>query len=203
MSFLAALAPSILGLGGSLGGGALARQKTQETPIQKQQRQLIDELLASIGGQGQYSNLFNMDDEAFQRSYVDPMKRMFNTQIAPQIQQSYIQSGQQRGTGMENALTRAGVDLDSMINQYYSQAMENAQNRQMNALSGIMGMGAGATPGQSMGQAMGQGITGFLSGEGFPKSMDTLLNYYNNRKGFTKDNPTASTASGVTAGGTQ
>lgn len=198
MSFLAALAPSLIGLTGSLGGGALARSKPQETAMQKTQRQLVDELLASVKGQGAYSDLFNMDEDAFQRSYIDPMKQMFNTQVAPQIQQSYIQSGQQRGTGMENALTRAGVDMDQMLNQYYSQALQNAQKNKMNAFSGIMGMGAGVQPQQSTGQAMGQGLSGFLSSEGFPKSMDTLVNYYNNRKGFAKDNPTTSTASGGT-----
>lgn len=90
MAFLASLIPSLISAGGALGSAALGRRKREETPIQSQQRELIDDLLASIKGNGSFSNLFNVDEDTFQKSFIDPMKQKFESQIAPQIQQSDI-----------------------------------------------------------------------------------------------------------------
>jgi len=174
------LISALIGAGGAIGGSALARRGNQETPIQGRQRELIDQLMSSLGGDGPFSSLFNVDEESFQRSFVDPMKEKFRSQIAPQIQQGYISSGQQRGTGLDDKLSRAGVDMDQLLNQYYAQMQEGARNRQANAMGSILGVNQGAAPEQSMGQAIGQGITGYVGSEGFGQSMDDII------KGFTK-----------------
>src|ERR1044072_7152085 len=105
---------------GSIGGGFLAGRgsASPETKMQKTQRKLVDQLLASLGGEGPDANLYNADENIFQKSFVEPALSKFNYQIAPQIQQQYIQSGQQRGTGLEDQLLRAGVDLDALLNQH-------------------------------------------------------------------------------------
>ena len=103
--------------GGLIGGaaGGLLGAKPKETPMQAKQRELVDQLLGSLQGGGPFSSLFNVDEAGFQRSFVDPMKYKFQSQIAPQIQQQYIESGQQRGTGLDDTLTRAGVDMDQEL----------------------------------------------------------------------------------------
>jgi len=71
--------------GGAIAGGILGREN-KETPMQAKQRELVDQLLSSLNGQGPYSNMFNVDNASFQKSFIDPMKQKFNSQIAPQIQ---------------------------------------------------------------------------------------------------------------------
>jgi len=177
-----AIGTGIGGLIGGVGSAILGRGQNKETPVQGQQRQLIDQLLASIGGQGPYSDLFNLDENAFQKSFVDPMKQKFQSQIAPQLQQSYIASGQQRGTGLDDTLTRAGVDIDQLLNQFYSQQQQGAMNRKAVAMSGILNQGAGVGPGQTVGEAALSGLGGYLGSEGFSTSLNDIISAFSNQK---------------------
>jgi len=181
-----AIGTGVGGLIGGAAGGLLGRQNKQ-TPMQAKQQELIDQLLASLGGEGPYSNLFNVDENAFQKSYVEPMKQKFQSQIAPQIQQSYIASGQQRGTGLDDTLTRAGVDMDQLLNQYYAQMQEGAMGRKANAMGGILQMGAGAPETPSMGEAAMQGLGGYLSSDAFSKDIGNIVSSFTDRKGFEQD----------------
>jgi len=179
----AAIIPIISALisgGGAALGGYFNRQKPQDanpSAMQQTQKDLIDQLLASIKGNGPFSDLFNFNEDTFNKSYLEPAKQMFNSQIAPQIQQSFIANGQQRSTGMENQLTRAGVDMDQLLNQAYGGMQQNAQQNKMNAINSILGMGAGAgsTPGQTGKNAAGQGFSGYLTGEGFGSDIQDIL----------------------------
>lgn len=181
-----AIGAGVGGLIGGIGGGLLGRQDKQ-TPMQGKQQELVDQLLASLQGGGPYSNLFNVDEAGFQRSFVDPMKQKFSSQIAPQIQQSYIASGQQRGTGLDDTLTRAGVDMDQLLNQYYAQMQEGAMGRQANAMGSILGMRAGAPATPSMGEAAMQGLGGYLTSDQFGKDIGGITQSFMDRKGFEKD----------------
>ena len=105
---------------------------SKESKMQKTQRKLIDKLIGSLNGQGEFSDLFDSSPEAFQKSFVEPAQARFRNQTAPMIQQQYIESGQQRGTGLDDTLTRAGVDLDSMLNQYAYQFGQDSLNRKQN-----------------------------------------------------------------------
>jgi len=161
---------------GSLFGGGLSRRKTQptETPMQAKQRELVDQLLSSLSGEGPYADLFKADDATFQRSYVDPAKARFRTQTAPMIQQAAIAGGQQRGSGLEDTLTRAGVDMDMLLNQQYGQMQEAAQQRQQSMIGNILGMGPGAPvrqPSQSFGSAAGEGLSTYLASPAFGGAM--------------------------------
>ena len=167
---------------GSVGSAALGRRQNQETKMQKTKRELVDDLLDSLKGGGSFNDLFQADYDTFQKSYVDPAKSIFNNQIAPQIQQQYIATGQQRGTGLDDALTRAGVDLDQMLNQQYGQFQENALNRKSNAISGILGQDAGAQNPESFGQAAQQGGAAYLSSSGFQDNLDSILDKYKTKQ---------------------
>ena len=168
------------GIGGAIGGGLMGGNK--ETPMQGKQRELVDQLLASLKGSGPYSDMFNSNEATFNKSFRDPAMSMFKNQISPQIQQGYIASGQQRGTGMEDTLTRAGVDLDQLLNQQYAQYQQNAQGNRMNAMNTILSMGAGQ-PQLSAGERAMQGLGGYLSSDQFGKGMYNLGDVIA-RKGF-------------------
>ena len=196
MSFL----PAAIGAIGSIGGGLLAGGGNKESKMQRTQRKLVDKLLSSLDGSGPYSDLFSFDEGTFQKSFVEPAMSKFRNQIAPQIQQQYIQSGQQRGTGLDDQLLRAGVDLDSLLNQHMFQAQESAKQRGVGAISNIFGVqGSPAQP--SFGQNLGQAAAGYLSspafsealkGFGQPAAMQQQSNVFNpppqpTRKGFLPD----------------
>jgi hypothetical protein len=116
-----------------------------------------------------------MDEEAFQKGVADPARSRFRMQTAPQIQQAFISSGQQRGTGLDDTLTRAGVDLDQLINQQMFQQQQLAQNRQVSALSSILGQGKGERGDIPLGTAALEGLSGALSSPGLKGDIGNLL----------------------------
>lgn len=188
--FTIALASAGIGAAGSIASGYLSSKNSgQETKNQKTSRKLVDKLLASLEGNGPYSDLFNTDQESFQKSFVDPAKSMFNNQIAPQIQQQYIASGQQRGTGLDDTLTRAGVDLDQLLNQQYADYQQGALNRKQNTISSILNQGAGGSPGRSTGESASDAFSGYLSSNSFQNSISDLT------KQFASKNPQQSLSS--------
>ena len=159
--FTAALLQAGLGMGASAIGGLFGRNKG---PTQQQQNQQnhIDQILAGLRGEGPYAQMFSADRETFDQMYGDPAREQFRTQTTPAIQQGYIASGQQRGTGMEDTLTRAGVNMDQMLNQQYGQYQQNAMGNQMNAINAILGY-QGQPGAQSRGSAMAQGVGGYFA----------------------------------------
>ena len=189
MSFAAMAIPAAISAAGSIAGGYLAGKSSgQETKTEKTKRHLIDQLLASLGGEGPYSDLYKTDYDSFQKSFVDPAKSLFQNQIAPNIQQQYIASGQQRGTGLDDQLLRAGVDLDQLLNQHLMEYQQGGQNRTQNTISSILGGGSGGTQNMSSGQAFKQAGAGYLSSDSFSNSVADIFNNYSKnqttRKGF-------------------
>jgi hypothetical protein len=170
--------PAAINAVGSIGGGLLSGGGNKETRIQRRQRKLIDKLLGSLDGEGPYSDLFNADEDAFQKSFVEPAQSMFRNQIAPQIQQQSIASGQQRGTGLDDQLLRAGVDLDSMLNQQYYQFNQDALNRKQGAMNSILGSGSGAPNTPSFGQNLGSAVGGYLGGDAFKEFTKDATGYF-------------------------
>jgi hypothetical protein len=184
---MASFIPAAIGAGASAISSIFSRDRGKETKTQKQQRKLVDDLIASLQGNGSFNDLFQGDYDAFQKSFVDPAKSIFKNQIAPQIQQSYIASGQQRGTGLDDTLTRAGVDLDQLLNQEYMKYQQGMLDRKQNTISSILGAPQGAQPGISSGQAASLGLSGFLSQqENFGQDVYDLFNKKSEpqRKGF-------------------
>ena len=151
---MTALLNMALSIGGSMmGKGTSSGQRRDENTIK--------DILASINGQGPYSDMFNVDYDAFQKSYVDPAMSQFNNVTAPNIQQNSIASGQQRGTGMQDELSRAGVNMQDMLNQQYAGMQEKANTRKYNALQGTLGQGQGSNEG-----GIGQALAGFSQSPG-------------------------------------
>ena len=185
--------PALIGAAGSLGSGLLAGRSAapKETKMQKTQRKLVDQLISSLSGGGPYSDLFSADEGTFQKSFVEPAQKMFQNQIAPQIQQQYIASGQQRGTGLDDSLIRAGVDLDSLLNQQMYQFQQDALNRKQSSINSILGSGAGAPNSPTASQDVMSGLSGYLSSQGFADTTANLFKKPGNvplqRKGFEKD----------------
>jgi hypothetical protein len=131
-----------------------------------------------LKGDGPYSSLFTPSEEDFNRSFADPARQRFASQTAPQIQQSYIAGGQQRSTGLEDTLARAGVDMDQLLNQQYMQYAQGKEQNKMNALNQILGQGPGVGPKQSPWEAAGQGVAGYLSAPAFGQDISNILSSF-------------------------
>lgn len=159
--------PPLVAAAASTAGSLLSKGGNKETKQQRTSRKTADELLASIKGDGPFSGLFQTDENAFNKSFVEPAQARFRNQIAPQIQQQYIASGQQGGTGLDDQLLRAGVDLDQLLNENYLKFQQGGQDRMSNTLNGIVGMGAGAPNQMSNSEAFSQGVSGFLTSDPF------------------------------------
>lgn len=156
----------------SVGGGLFGGQK--ETPIQGQQRNIIELLMQGLSGEGPFADLFKNDEAFFQKSYVEPALSQFENKIAPQIQQQFIQSGLQRGSGLDSALTQAGIDMNQLLSQLRGQMQQGAQNRASSAISHILGQNAGV-PEQSLGEKLGQSLAGYASGQGARQTLENLF----------------------------
>ena len=63
-------APAAIGAAGSVVGGLLggAGKANQETKLQRTQRKLVDKLVSSLSGQGPFADLYNTDNDVFQKS---------------------------------------------------------------------------------------------------------------------------------------
>ena len=196
----AAAIPAAIQAAGSIAGGYLSSRGNKESETQRTQRKLVDKLISSLSGKGQFSDLYSTDESAFQKSFVEPAQARFRNQIAPQIQQQYIAGGQQRGTGLEDQLLRAGIDLNSLLNESYLGYQEKGKDRMQNTISNILGLGSGAPPEQSIAQNLAQSTGGYLASDAFKGGISDIYQAYNKqpsqpaqiamppvRKGFEQD----------------
>ena len=175
--------------GANIIGGYLASSGSgKRSRTEKKNQSTIDQILAGLKGEGPYAKLYAGDEEAFQKSFVDPAKAMFKNQIAPQIQQGFIANGMQNGTGLEDTLTRAGVDLDQLINQEYMNFQNNAMNRSQSAIDQILNANVGGHQ-YSSSERWNQAIGGYLTspefnkqvsggGQAWQQGQDMMAKYY-------------------------
>tara|TARA_R110000868_G_scaffold114392_1_gene306590 strand:+ start:252 stop:872 length:621 start_codon:yes stop_codon:yes gene_type:complete len=173
---LAAALPAVISAAGSAASGYLAGQGNKETKLQRQRRKLLGDVIESVRtGKGDYADLFASSWEDFDKGFAEPARQRFRDRGAPQIQQQYIHSGMQRGTGLDDALARAGVDLEGQINSNYMQYQNSALNRKQNLLNTAMS-GTEAGPQSSGWENAAQGLGGYMGSEGFQKNLENIFN---------------------------
>jgi len=164
-----------IGAGVGLVGGGLMGYLNRSKPSksEKKKDKLVDQLLQSVNGQGPYSDLFNANEQTFQKNFAEPAMRRFKNVTAPQIQQQYIARGMHKGTGLEDALMRAGVNMEDMINQNYMQYQEAANQRKMQGLNTVLGQ-PNTPDAQSGWGAFGQGVGAYASTDQFGNQVKDL-----------------------------
>ena len=129
-----------------------APQNRQVDQFTGGQKDLLTDLINKIlsGQDG-----FGFDEDAFQSSFVDPALKQFQNRIAPQIQQQFIGSGFSQGSSLENALTRAGADVQGGLDQQRAQLLNAALDRQLQGAQTALGA-------RQFGIEQDPGSTGFL-----------------------------------------
>lgn len=184
--------PAIASAGTSFLSGILGKKGNEETPIQKQKRQLIDQMLASLNGEGPYSNLFQASEEDFNKSFREPALANFRNRTAPAIRGQYTGGayGQLRSdsTGIEDSLTRAGVDMDQLLNKQYLNYVQGKEANARGAIGNILGADRGAPNEQSWLNAGSQGLSGYLSSPGFGNDLTSLLSSFSQKSGAPSQN---------------
>lgn len=116
--------------------------REQVPTMTPQQMQLLNQLIGGLGGQGGAFGGFGVDEDFFQKSFVDPALKQFETRTAPAIQQKFIAAGAGQGSNLEDVLARAGADVQGQLNQQLAGLLENAQERQLRGA----GLALGASP---------------------------------------------------------
>ncbi len=182
-----AILSALISAGGSIAGGFLQGDPKQpaESESQKRTRELLDDLIASVKGEGgSFAGLFQADEAAFDKSIRQPALNRFRTQRAPQIRETFLAANQQGGTALEDSLTRAGVDLNSILDESFLSFQQGAQDRQVSVLNAALGATGGVDapqPPSSFGETFRQGAGGFLQGENFGESIDQILDAFRNK----------------------
>ena len=176
---------------GAIGASWLANQnkkepKVKETELERQRRHLLSDVIKSVKtGKGKYADLFNFDEDAFQKSYVEPAMARYQNQVAPAINNQFFGRSGGRNSGQQDQLIRAGVDMNQLLNEAYASQKEAVLNRKMEAL----GLTSGANTGQpsysgggySAGQSAKIGAANYLSSDAFGKNIDAILQEYNKK----------------------
>tara|TARA_R110000868_G_scaffold182762_3_gene423836 strand:- start:9974 stop:10570 length:597 start_codon:yes stop_codon:yes gene_type:complete len=168
---------------------SLFAPKPKKSKVQQMKELTMDDIMAGIRGEGPYSYLFNMDESAFQRGVADPAMARFNNQWAPQIQQQYISSGQQRGTGLEDTLTRAGVDLNQQINEQYWNAQQQANQNKLGALTGSLNWQDPYSEQPSAFDSFLSGGAGYLQSSGARSDIGAILDAAKKRSPISPQQP--------------
>jgi hypothetical protein len=177
-------------------GASMLAPKPKKTKVQQMKDMTMDDIMAGIRGEGPYAYLFNLDEDAFKRGVADPAMARFNNEWAPQIQQQYISTGQQRGTGMEDTLARAGVDLHQQINEQYWNAQQQVNQNKLGALnSSLSWQDPYAETGDIWDKLKG-GTAGYLLSDTSGKDIGKILTEYGNKYNPVPAKPDSTLAKG-------
>lgn len=93
---------------------------------------LINKILGNAGG-------FGFNEDFFQQNYVNPALNQFQNRIAPSIQQKFIGAGAGRGSNIQDALTRAGADVQGGLDQKRAELLNQALNRSLQGAQFALG----------------------------------------------------------------
>jgi hypothetical protein len=74
-------------------------------------------------------------EEVFQRSYVDPAMKAYQTQFMPAVEQKYADMNTSSSSALNRALAQGASDLSVGLGGQYGQFYQNQQGRQQNAIS--------------------------------------------------------------------
>lgn len=149
--------------------GRRSKNKRVDLLNQGQQNLLESIIERAMSGSGG----FGFDEEFFEQNYVNPALRQFESRIAPSIQQKFIGAGAGRGSNLQDALTRAGADVQGSLDKQRAELLNQALNRQLETAR--LGLGTQAfanqvTPGTTgLLQEIASGIGGGFS-QGFGQS---------------------------------
>lgn len=101
-------------------------QQKERSKLTGGQNDLLDFLLESIlSGTGP----FGFDEESFQRDFVDPAMRQFETRTAPAIQQKAISRGTVGSSGLDKRIADAGADVQSNLDVLRGEMKNNQLDR--------------------------------------------------------------------------
>lgn len=120
---MASLKETILGTKGKL------KTAKATSPLQDQLLELIRQGLES--GEGPFAEMFgSFNEQSFNQGVRNPALKNLQEQTIPGILEKYGGGGMRGGSGMRNALTKAGVDLESQLAQLqYGAQQQQTQNR--------------------------------------------------------------------------
>lgn len=177
------------GLGGLFGGKKKAKPKKVST-LDPQQQKLYAEYIASLRGEGPFSDLYNYNAEKananFDANVSRPAYRNFNENVIPGITGQFRQGNLMNSSYSAGALGKAGRDvqesLDAQRSDYNYRGEQQAMQNRQNAINQILGMQTFAymQPQESGGGPLDRIMGGFSknAGKWAADQFDSLVRKY-------------------------
>lgn len=110
------------------GGKNKVKKASLLTKEQQDLYNLIQEGLEN--GTGPFADIFNFNEEAFQKGVSEPAMKQFKEQTLPELQEKFIGGGAAYGSGRQRAEGRAATDLQSKLAELmYGARNQTAQNK--------------------------------------------------------------------------
>lgn len=135
------------GIAGLFGGKKKKKAKKIST-LDPQQQALYDDYVASIRGEGPFSDMYNFDDkgynEVFDKTVGRPAYRNFEENIIPRITGQFRQNNLMNSSYAGESLSRAGRDVQENLDAQRSANVFNGQQQaktsKQNAMNQVLNM---------------------------------------------------------------
>lgn len=124
-----------------MGGSTHEKNISMLTPEQQQALSGIIGGLSPLYQQGmaQFMQPQSQEDleATFQKTYVQPALQAMEQQIAPAIQQRFVDAGAGSSSALNQALSQAASDLSTSMGSQFGQFQQNQQMQNLQALQGF------------------------------------------------------------------
>ena len=132
-------------MGKTLMGGASHSGNAQLLTPQQQQR--FNSLLSALGGLGQqaYSDFLQpyspqQYQDFYRQSFIEPAQQALKQDIVPALKESMLGLDESGSSDLNRALSRASVDLSSLLGQGILNQYNQSNANRLSALSGYSGL---------------------------------------------------------------
>jgi hypothetical protein len=129
-------------------GGLFGKRRASQTPtLSPQQQEIFSQLQQGLTGQGPLSYLSPQGaTQNFQELVADPQLQYFQNRTVPAIQQGFIGNNLGRSSLNQDALIRAGSQVQSNLDQMLFNAQQNAMGRGAGVAQNLLNPSFQATP---------------------------------------------------------
>lgn len=123
--------------------GSSAKQTGKADLMTPQQKQFLNSLLGSVGGdvQGAFPGLLQgFSEENFQKGVVDPTMKTYQNQVLPGIEQRFTDANAGSSSALNQALVQSSEDLSNTLGGQRINYQQMMGQQQLGALSQIMSL---------------------------------------------------------------
>ncbi len=206
-SFIPVLGTAVGGIGGAIIGGlsglfgSKKKKMKRKSTLDPQQRQLYNDYVAGLRGQGPNAGMFSHDADAANKNFdlnvANPAYRQYRENVIPNITGQFRNNNIGNSSYTGEALSRHGRDIQESLNaarsQMHTEGKRYADQNRLSGMNTILG-----TNTFDYKQPSGSGIDNIL-GQLAPKAGEYIFDYLKDLKSQTPSPSAAPTAAPAAA----